>query len=88
MKYDIGCKCADNILAESHQDSMLPASKVTHIESDGQLVTIPSAIRYHSKNGTFKTIRMSSIQTYSVGSENREEIQKPLQYVYDAGICL
>jgi len=34
MKYDVGCKRADNILARSHQDSMLPASKVTYIESD------------------------------------------------------
>jgi len=43
-KYDVGCKHADNILAGSHQDGMLPASKVTNIESDGQPVTIQSIV--------------------------------------------
>jgi len=86
MKYDVGCKCADNILTESHQDSMLPASKITNIESDGRPVTIQWAVRHYSENWTFKKFQMSSIQTYSASSANGEEIRKPLQHVHDAGI--
>ena len=66
---------------------MLPALKVPHIESDGQPVTIRSAVQHYSENWTFKTIWMSSIHTYSASSVNGEEIRKPLQHVYDAGIC-
>jgi len=31
MNNDVGCKCANNNLAGSHLDSMVPASKVTYI---------------------------------------------------------
>ena len=86
-KHDVGCKRADNILARSHQDSMLPAPKVTYIESDGQPVTKRSIVWYHSENQTLTTIRMPCIQIKSTHSENGEEIWKPLQYVHDVGIC-
>jgi len=66
---------------------MIPASKVTYIESDGQPVTIRSIVWHHSENQTLKTIQIPSIQTYSTCSENGEEIGKPPQYVHDAGIC-
>ena len=67
---------------------MLPASKITYIESDGQPVTIRSIEWHHSENRTLTTIWMLSVQTYSTRSENGKEIWKPLQYVHDAGIRL
>jgi len=67
---------------------MLPAWKVTNIESGRQSVTVRSIVRHHSENRTLKTIWLSSIQTHPTRSKNGEEIRKPLQYVYDAGILL
>jgi len=65
---------------------MLPALKVTHIESDRQLVTIRSIVWHHSENRSLETIWLSSVQTHPTRSKNGEVIQKPLQYVQDAGI--
>jgi len=65
---------------------MLPASKVTYIESDGQPVTRRSIVWHHYENWTLKTIQMLSVQTYPTCSKNGEEIRKLLQYVHNAGI--
>ena len=65
---------------------MLPALKVTYIESDERPVTIRSIVSHNSENRTVTTAQMSSIETYSTRSENGEEIRKPLQYVQDVGI--
>jgi len=48
------------------------------IRIDVEPVTIRRIVRNHSENQTFKTIWLSSIQTYSTHSKNTEEIRKPL----------
>jgi len=49
-KYDVGCQCANKVLARSHKDSMLSASNVSNLESFRQLLTLQSPVRYDSED--------------------------------------
>jgi len=75
MKYDVGCKHADNVLARGHQDSMLFKSEDTNNEPDRQPVTLRSTVWYPSKNKTPETIWLSSIQTHPTAERTEKKFE-------------